>query len=119
MIKYPTLSFIPDCYKYNSERSELELLAGLLDTDGSVHDSGRPNFILLSKQLFLDVCWIARSLGYNATYWTRSPKYIYTKGKGKRGSYAIQFTFTQMTFYLSYQERTAFVERGGQNLIVE
>lgn len=82
--KVSDTKFIPDCYKYNSREVRLELLAGLLDTDGSVHDSGRPEFYTTSKQLALDVCWIARSLGYNATYWTRSPKYTY-KGERKEG----------------------------------
>lgn len=82
--KISDTKFIPDCYKYNSREVRLELLAGLLDTDGSVHDSGRPEFYTTSKQLALDVCWIARSLGYNATYWTRSPKYTY-KGERKEG----------------------------------
>lgn len=82
--KISDTKFIPDCYKYNSREVRLELLAGLLDTDGSVHDSGRPEFYTTSKQLALDVCWIARSLGYNATRWTRSPKYTY-KGERKEG----------------------------------
>ena len=79
--KVSDTKFIPDCYKYNSREVRLELLAGLLDTDGSVHDSGKPEFYTSSKQLADDVCWIARSLGYNATRWTRSPKYTY---KGER-----------------------------------
>lgn len=82
--KVSDTKFIPDCYKYNSREVRLELLAGLLDTDGSVHDSGKPEFYTSSKQLADDVCWIARSLGYNATRWTRSPKYTY-KGERKEG----------------------------------
>lgn len=82
--KVSDTKFIPDCYKHNSREVRLALLAGLLDTDGSVHDSGKPEFYTSSKQLADDVCWIARSLGYNATRWTRSPKYTY-KGERKEG----------------------------------
>lgn len=82
--KVPNTKFIPSCYKYNSREVRLELLAGLLDTDGSVHDSGKPEFYTTSKQLAEDVCWVARSLGYNVTYWTRFPKYLY-KGERKEG----------------------------------
>ena len=82
--KVSDTKFIPDCYKHNSREVRLALLAGLLDTDGSVHDSGKPEFHTSSKQLADDVCWIARSLGYNATRWTRSPKYTY-KGERKEG----------------------------------
>ena len=82
--KVSDTKFIPDCYKHNSREVRLALLAGLLDTDGSVHDSGKPEFYTSSKQLADDVCWIARSLGYNATRWTRSSKYTY-KGERKEG----------------------------------
>lgn len=54
--------FIPDIYKYNSEHIRLEILKGLMDTDGSVYKNGI-EFISKSKQLAEDVLWIARSLG--------------------------------------------------------
>lgn len=67
--------FIPDIYKYNSKDVRLNVLKGLLDTDGSVHDSGKPEFYTTSKQLAEDVMWICRSLGYNCNIWTKTPKY--------------------------------------------
>lgn len=54
--------FIPDIYKYNSEHIRLEILKGLMDTDGSIYKNGI-EFISKSKQLAEDVLWIARSLG--------------------------------------------------------
>lgn len=57
--------FIPEDYKYNSEEVRLNILAGLLNTDGSVHVKNRPSiaFFSNSKQLVDDVAEIARSLG--------------------------------------------------------
>lgn len=77
--------FIPKCYKYNTREVRLELLKGLFDTDGSVHDSGKPELYTTSKTLAEDVLWVARSLGYNATFWIKYPKYKHNKEykKGK------------------------------------
>ena len=57
--------FIPDDYKYNSEEVRLNILAGILNTDGSVHVKNRPSIVFYSnsKQLVDDVAEIARSLG--------------------------------------------------------
>lgn len=56
---------VPLVYKYNSREVRLEVLAGLLDTDGSVPTDGRScfDFISKSKQLSLDVQYLARSVG--------------------------------------------------------
>lgn len=75
--KVSDTKFIPDCYKYNSKEVRKQVLLGLFDTDGTVHDSGKPELCTTSKQLAEDVCWIARSLGYNASYWVKFPKYMY------------------------------------------
>lgn len=75
--KVSDTKFIPDCYKYNSREVRKQVLLGLFDTDGTVHDSGKPELYTASKQLAEDVCWIARSLGYNTSYWVKSPKYTY------------------------------------------
>ena len=57
--------FVPEDYKYNSEEVRLNILAGLLDTGGSVHIKNRPSisFYSNSKRLVDDVAEIARSLG--------------------------------------------------------
>ena len=56
--------FIPDEYKYNSREVRLNILKGLLDTDGTIH-GGVPVLNSTSKLLINDVNFIARSLGYN------------------------------------------------------
>lgn len=57
--------FIPEMYKTAGRRERLELLAGLMDTDGCVHGSGF-DFVSKSKVLADDVAYVARSLGFAA-----------------------------------------------------
>ena len=57
---------IPNSYKMSSIQDRLELLAGLLDTYGSLHYTGY-DAIQKDKQLAEDVVFIARSLGLAAT----------------------------------------------------
>lgn len=56
--------FIPEIYKTSSKKQRQELLAGILDTDGSLgncfEDSSK------SKKLIKDVAFVARSLGFAA-----------------------------------------------------
>jgi orc1/cdc6 family replication initiation protein len=57
--------FIPFQYKFGSRRTRLEVLAGLLDTDGNLNE-GYFDFITKSKQLAEDVAFVSRSLGFYA-----------------------------------------------------
>lgn len=57
--------FIPDEYKLGSRETRLQVLAGLIDTDGSLTRKGY-DFISLSYRLSQDVAFIARSLGLAA-----------------------------------------------------
>jgi len=58
---------IPLCYKSNSCEVRLQLLAGLIDTDGHVGKrAGCVDFINKNKQLAEDVAYLARSLGLAA-----------------------------------------------------
>ena len=56
---------IPDNFKYAKPSSRLLLLAGLMDADGSLADSGY-DYISKSEQLADDVCFLARSVGLAA-----------------------------------------------------
>lgn len=58
--------FIPNLYKYNSREVRLNILKGLLDTDGWVHGN-TPAFDTVSNRLANDVMEVARSLGYNCS----------------------------------------------------
>ena len=57
--------FIPDIYKYNTYNVRLNILQGLLDTDGSCPLNGCPTYCTVSNRLAEDVLEIARSLGIN------------------------------------------------------
>lgn len=58
--------FIPKEYLYNSRSVRLNILKGILDSDGTV-DKGRIELTLSSKQLIEDVKWLCASLGINYT----------------------------------------------------
>ena len=57
---------IPFSYSRNSREKRLELLAGLLDSDGYLHDGGF-DWIQKSKRLADDMVFLCRSLGFSAT----------------------------------------------------
>jgi hypothetical protein len=56
---------IPKCYLTASEIDRMELLAGILDTDGTNHRSGF-DYISKSEKLAQDVAFLVRSLGMAA-----------------------------------------------------
>lgn len=56
---------IPFIYKSSSRENRLQLLAGLIDTNGS-YNKNIYDFISKSKQLADDVCYLCRSLGLAA-----------------------------------------------------
>ena len=55
--------FIPQSYKTSSYTNRLEILAGLLDTDGHNNRNSNFDFVSKSKQLAEDVAFVARSVG--------------------------------------------------------
>lgn len=57
--------FIPDRFKRGSRRERLDLLAGLIDSDGHV-DHGGCDYITQSVRLADDILFLARSLGFAA-----------------------------------------------------
>ena len=77
--------FIPVDYKYNSKDVRLRILAGLINTDGSVTERRSIiRFNTTSKRLFADVIELARSLGMYANsgtaidYHRKNPSYTAT-----------------------------------------
>jgi replicative DNA helicase len=59
--------FIPPCYLSACRPARLDLLRGLLDTDGTAEKSGTIRFSSCSELLARDVVMLARSLGASAT----------------------------------------------------
>jgi intein/homing endonuclease len=78
--------FVPTCYLKSSIENRIELLRGLMDTDGTV-SKGLASYCTVSKQLAEDVMDIVRGLGGSCTVTSRIPTYHY-KGEKLKGSLA-------------------------------
>jgi intein/homing endonuclease len=65
--------FIPEIYKYSSIEDRIDLLRGLMDTDGTIKDvnGGSSSFTTISEQLAKDMVELVQSLGGRATYRVR------------------------------------------------
>ena len=69
--------FVPDVYRFNSANIRLEMLRGLMDTDGSVYTDGTMEFSTISTRLADDVDFLARSLGAKVKSSIRQTHYTY------------------------------------------
>lgn len=79
--KLANAKFVPEIYKYTSAKTRLELLQGLIDTDGAVDKYGHIAYYTVSEQLAADVQWIVRSLGGRCSITTKHPHYAYAGEK--------------------------------------
>jgi len=80
-----TDKFIPRPYLFGTVAQRRELLAGLLDTDGSAYDNSTIEFSSSSQDLAEDVLHLVRSLGGTATLSSRIPTYTYN-GESRTGN---------------------------------
>jgi len=69
--------FIPSLYLRGSTRQRMELLQGLMDSDGYISDHGNMSHCSVSKTLAKDVQYLARSLGAIAKITTKKTFYTY------------------------------------------
>jgi len=78
---------IPHIYKCNSRENRLKLLAGLIDTDGYLHQSGLI-YTMMQKnnKLTDDIVYLCRSLGF-ACYPKKVKKSCMYKGEKREGIY--------------------------------
>ena len=76
---------IPFCVFSCTEEYRMEVLAGILDTDGSLTTGGY-EVIQKSKELSEGILRLARSVGCYATM-RKCKKYCYYKGEKKEGEY--------------------------------
>ena len=82
---------IPDAYLFGSERQRMELLKGLMDTDGTVTAQGQCVFTSTSPYLAGDVFSLVASLGYKPL---KSMKIAKCQNGAKALCYNIQFWAT-------------------------
>jgi superfamily II DNA or RNA helicase len=76
---------IPHIYKCNSRDIQLQVLAGIIDSDGS-YTKGGFDIIQKNEKLLDDIIYIARSLGF-AAYKLKCEKSCIYKGERKTGTY--------------------------------
>jgi superfamily II DNA or RNA helicase len=76
---------IPHVYKCNSRDIQLELLAGIIDSDGCLSHGGY-DIIQKNERLLDDIIYVARSLGF-AAYKNKCEKSCMYKGEKKTGTY--------------------------------
>jgi hypothetical protein len=82
---------IPEIYKRSSIEQRLKLLAGLIDTDGSIDEKSRIRIVTVSKLLADDIAELIYSLGMRPYIMCQKPT-ISTSGiQGKRNVYSIGF----------------------------
>lgn len=79
--------FIPSQYLSACKESRLELMRGLIDTDGTVEKTGAMTFTTTSIQMAEDFQKLARSLGAYASMSSRVTHYSY-KGEKRQGRVA-------------------------------
>jgi len=84
---------IPDAYLLASESQRMQLLAGLIDTDGHVHQSDQRVCISTCEPGLADgVAALIRSLGWRATTSVSAPKRSSSGIVGRRPVYCVSFT---------------------------
>lgn len=84
--------FIPKEYLYNDIDTRLDILAGLMDTDGTVDAIGRASICSASKELIEGVRFIVESLGGYSSIRERHPTYRYN-GELRRGRVSYELIF--------------------------
>lgn len=70
--------YIPTEYLYGSVKQRIELLRGLLDTDGSIDMKGRVSFVNISKKMIEQVQQLCQSLGFTTSISVDKRKHKYT-----------------------------------------
>ncbi|WP_342780400.1 replicative DNA helicase [Catellatospora sichuanensis] len=113
---------VPLAYLRASEAQRRALLAGLMDTDGTVAPTGNLQFSVTSKKLFDSVRELVVSLGYRCSVTTRQ-----VKGRTAETStaYTLNFSTADEIFRLERKKiahkercRTRNLERTGSRYIV-
>lgn len=117
--KYSYDKFIPEIYKEASIEQRLELLRGLMDTDGTADLTGCCSFGSTSHQLALDVQYLVRSLGGLAKIGIHEGAFSIQRQKKDRNYYrvGIRHPHTELFFKLARKKERAFKVKKIKNRI--
>ena len=105
--------FIPDAYKTSSILQRIELLRGLMDTDGSCSRAGQSVFVTTSPRLRDDVIHLVRSLG-GLAFWSQT--YL-PDGKSKHETYVVTVRTQFNPFLVSRKASRWHKPRTGRAII--
>ncbi|MGE2714404.1 replicative DNA helicase [Mycolicibacterium litorale] len=103
---------IPMAYLRASEAQRRALLAGLLDTDGTVTVGGGVQFSVTNKRLAADVAELIVSLGYRCQ---TSTKRVQGRSEGSSTAYTLNFSTDDDVFGLSRKALLHKERRGATN----
>ncbi|MFW6188474.1 MAG: DnaB-like helicase C-terminal domain-containing protein, partial [Actinomycetota bacterium] len=92
---------IPMDYLRASERQRRELLAGLLDTDGTVTNAGCIQFAVTSRRLAEDVRELVHSLGYRSGW---AEKKVNGRTEASSTAYLLTFSTADQVFGLTRKQ---------------
>ena len=108
--------FIPSEYKFSNIDDRLELLKGLIDTDGTCAGSYY-EYTTVSETLCDDVKFVAESLGFTAVKRTKEPVYVY-KGITKKGkiAYTLRIKTNNKIPKIHYSQKREKQWRKGQTI---
>jgi replicative DNA helicase len=98
---------IPATYLRASESQRRELLAGLLDTHGTVNPTGSPQFTVTNRRLAHDVRELVHSLGYRSGW---SERRVHGRSDASSTAFTITFTTDDDVFCLE-RKRLVHKER--------
>ena len=102
--------FIPEEYKFSSIEQRIELIRGLMDTDGTVDKKGLASYSTISEKLKDDFIYIIQSLGGIATVSSRIPFY---KKDGKKiygkKCYTIRINVNSFNPFFLYRKHSMYL----------
>ena len=96
--------FIPVDYMIDSEENRLELIRGLVDTDGSIDKSGFVSFTSCNKQSALDFADVVRSLGARCTF-------AVNRRNGKSDEYTVRILERSTKWFSSKKHKEKYNNR--------